>query len=83
MILSTVEAGSRASIPLVFIIDNIDLFCDHHRQILLYNLFNVVMEGNIPVALIGLTTRIVSICIFACLDADTFQGLHRSARKES
>lgn len=87
MILSTVNAGTRASIPIILVIDDIELFCNDRRQIFLYNIFNVIMEANSPVVLIGLTTRIVSIevtCVtYRSIYITSHKGFYRSSREES
>ncbi|KAL8826015.1 MAG: hypothetical protein Q9170_007571 [Blastenia crenularia] len=41
----------------VFVIDEFDLFANHPRQTLLYNLFDVAQSRNAPIAVLGLTTR--------------------------
>ena len=42
----------------VFIIDEFDLFVNHSRQTLLYNLFDIAQSRKAPIAVLGLTTKI-------------------------
>lgn len=42
----------------IFIIDEFDLFANHPRQTLLYNLFDIAQSRKAPIAMLGLTTRI-------------------------
>ena len=42
----------------IFIMDEFDLFATHHRQTLLYNLFDIAQSRKAPVAVLGLTTKI-------------------------
>ena len=54
----------------MFVLDEFDLFAQHHNQTLLYNLFDVAQSAQAPVCVIGLTTRLV--CLFyvsVCLKA--------------
>jgi len=43
---------------LIFIIDEIDLFCTHHNQTLLYNLFDVAQSAQTPICVLGITSRL-------------------------
>ncbi|KAJ3412384.1 origin recognition complex subunit 4 [Chytridiales sp. JEL 0842] len=60
-LLSTLKAGSKDNIPVVFILEEFDLFALHHKQALLYNLFDVAQTSGSPVAVIGVTCRMDSI----------------------
>lgn len=42
----------------IFVMDEFDLFAQHPRQTLLYNLFDIAQSRKAPIAVIGLTTRI-------------------------
>ena len=62
--------GGEQSKSVVFVLDEFDLFAQHHNQTLLYNLFDVAQSAQAPVCVIGLTTRLV--CLFyvsVCLKA--------------
>ncbi|NWI69970.1 ORC4 protein, partial [Todus mexicanus] len=50
--------GNRtSSCPVLFILDEFDLFVHHKNQTLLYNLFDVSQSAQTPVTVIGLTCR--------------------------
>ncbi|KAI8921952.1 origin recognition complex subunit 4 C-terminus-domain-containing protein [Powellomyces hirtus] len=57
-VLETLRAGSVQSTPVVFVLEDIDLFAQHPKQALLYNLFDVCQSSQNPLAVVGLTTRI-------------------------
>ncbi|KAF2484951.1 origin recognition complex subunit 4 C-terminus-domain-containing protein, partial [Neohortaea acidophila] len=42
----------------IFILDEFELFANHPRQTLLYNLFDIAQSRKAPIAVLGLTTRI-------------------------
>ncbi|KAK1909660.1 hypothetical protein P3342_007832 [Pyrenophora teres f. teres] len=42
----------------IFVMDEFDLFAQHPRQTLLYNLFDIAQSRKAPIAVLGLTTRI-------------------------
>nr|XP_060632376.1 origin recognition complex subunit 4 isoform X3 [Anolis sagrei ordinatus] len=51
--------GDRAhSCPVLFVLDEFDLFVHHRNQTLLYNLFDVSQSAQTPIAVIGLTCRL-------------------------
>uniref|UniRef100_A0A8C7J2F4 Origin recognition complex subunit 4 n=1 Tax=Oncorhynchus kisutch TaxID=8019 RepID=A0A8C7J2F4_ONCKI len=52
---SVKESSSR---PVLFILDEFDLFAHHKNQTLLYNLLDVSQSAQAPVAVIGLTCRL-------------------------
>lgn len=56
-LLSCLKAG-RSSQRLIFIIDEFDLFCAHHKQTLLYNLFDVAQSAQTPICVLGVTCRL-------------------------
>ena len=54
----------------MFVLDEFDLFAQHHNQTLLYNLFDVAQSAQAPVCVIGLTTRLVFLFyVSVCLKA--------------
>ncbi|KAI8590828.1 origin recognition complex subunit 4 C-terminus-domain-containing protein [Geranomyces variabilis] len=58
-VLDTLRAGNaRSSTPVVFILDEMDLFAMHPKQALLYNLFDACQTAQNPLAVVGVTTRI-------------------------
>lgn len=44
--------------PVIFVLDEFDLFCHHRNQTLLYNLFDVAQSAQAPISVIGLTCRL-------------------------
>ncbi|KAJ3300202.1 origin recognition complex subunit 4 [Borealophlyctis nickersoniae] len=48
-------------IPLIFILDDMDLFAQHPKQSLLYNLFDAVQSSKSPIGVLGTTCRIDAI----------------------
>ncbi|GAA5794930.1 origin recognition complex subunit 4 C-terminus-domain-containing protein [Helicostylum pulchrum] len=57
-LLSLLKFGDRSSLPVVFILDEFDLFAQHPKQALLYNLFDAAQSAQNPMAVIGLTCRL-------------------------
>ncbi|KAI9478030.1 MAG: origin recognition complex subunit 4 C-terminus-domain-containing protein [Benjaminiella poitrasii] len=57
-LLSLLKSGDRASLPVIFILDEFDLFAQHPKQALLYNLFDAAQSAQNPMAIIGLTCRL-------------------------
>lgn len=58
-LLEALKKGDRSSSrPVLFILDEFDLFAHHKNQTLLYNLFDVSQSAQTPVAVIGLTCRL-------------------------
>lgn len=58
-LLDTLKAGNnKKSKSIIFILDEFDLFCSHHNQTLLYNLFDVAQSAQAPICIIGLTYRL-------------------------
>lgn len=55
--ISAAETGATAK-SVVFIIDEFDLFTQHARQTLLYNLFDIAQARKAPIAVLGVTTKI-------------------------
>lgn len=59
-LLSLLKSGSKAerTIPIVIILDEFDLFAQHLKQTLLYNLFDVCQSNQAPLCVLGLTCRV-------------------------
>ncbi|XP_012922989.1 origin recognition complex subunit 4 isoform X2 [Heterocephalus glaber] len=58
-LLEALKKGDRtSSCPVIFILDEFDLFAHHKNQTLLYNLFDISQSPQTPVAVIGLTCRL-------------------------
>lgn len=49
---------STEPLSTVLILDNFDLFCDHPRQTLLYNLFDIAQSKKAPICVLGLTRKV-------------------------
>ncbi|XP_014435294.2 origin recognition complex subunit 4 isoform X2 [Pelodiscus sinensis] len=57
-LLEALKKGDREnSCPVLFILDEFDLFVHHKNQTLLYNLFDISQSAQTPVTIIGLTCR--------------------------
>ena len=54
----TGEFTDQVAKAVIFIMDEFDLFAQHPRQTLLYNLFDIAQSRKAPIAVLGLTTRI-------------------------
>uniref|UniRef100_A0A8C5PDT2 Origin recognition complex subunit 4 n=1 Tax=Leptobrachium leishanense TaxID=445787 RepID=A0A8C5PDT2_9ANUR len=58
-LLEALKKGDRtSSCPVLFILDEFDLFAHHKNQTLLYNLFDIAQSAQTPVAVIGMTCRL-------------------------
>ncbi|XP_041057564.1 origin recognition complex subunit 4 isoform X1 [Carcharodon carcharias] len=58
-LLEALRKGNRSSSrPVLFILDEFDLFAHHRNQTLLYNLLDVAQSAQTPVAVVGLTCRL-------------------------
>ncbi|XP_029461285.1 origin recognition complex subunit 4 isoform X2 [Rhinatrema bivittatum] len=58
-LLEALKKGDRtSSCPVVFILDEFDLFAHHKNQALLYNLFDISQSAQTPIAVIGLSCRL-------------------------
>ncbi|KAJ1952198.1 origin recognition complex subunit 4, partial [Dispira parvispora] len=60
-LLSFLKKGGRRENPIVFILDEFDLFSQHPKQTLLYTLFDVVQSHQLPVLVIGITARLDAV----------------------
>lgn len=58
-LLACLKSGDRhKSKSCIFILEEFDLFCGHHNQTLLYNLFDVAQSAQAPICVMGLTCRL-------------------------
>ncbi|XP_072382654.1 origin recognition complex subunit 4 isoform X1 [Diabrotica undecimpunctata] len=58
-LLACLRTGEKhTSKSIIFILDEFDLFCFHHNQTLLYNLFDVSQSAQTPVCILGITCRL-------------------------
>ncbi|XP_018422278.1 PREDICTED: origin recognition complex subunit 4 [Nanorana parkeri] len=58
-LLEALKTGDRtSSCPVLFILDEFDLFAHHKNQTLLYNLFDIAQSAQTPITVIGLTCRL-------------------------
>ncbi|OWF46063.1 origin recognition complex subunit 4-like [Mizuhopecten yessoensis] len=57
-LLDALKSGSHSSKPILFVLDEFDLFAHHKNQTLLYNLFDVAQSAQAPVCVLGLTCRL-------------------------
>lgn len=53
-LLACLRSGQKeTSKSVIFILEEFDLFCNHHNQTLLYNLFDVCQSAQAPICVIG------------------------------
>ncbi|XP_030606387.1 LOW QUALITY PROTEIN: origin recognition complex subunit 4 [Archocentrus centrarchus] len=58
-LLEALKKGDRStSCPVLFVLDEFDLFAHHKNQTLLYTLFDVSQSAQAPIAVVGLTCRL-------------------------
>ncbi|KAM9836286.1 origin recognition complex subunit 4 [Aulostomus maculatus] len=58
-LLEALKKGDRSnSRPVLFVLDEFDLFAHHKNQTLLYNLFDVSQSAQAPIAVVGLSCRL-------------------------
>lgn len=57
-LLACLKSGDKSSKSIIFILDEFDLFCSHHKQTLLYNLFDVAQSSQAPICVLGLSCRL-------------------------
>ena len=57
--ISMVNTGSQSSKPILFVLEEFDLFAFHRNQTLLYNLFDISQSAQTPVCVLGVTCRLV------------------------
>jgi origin recognition complex subunit 4 len=64
-LLESFKTGDKKhSKPIIFILDEFDLFCTHHNQTLLYNLFDVAQSAQV---------RMFSLLIITLIAFSAFQ----------
>ncbi|KAF5278043.1 hypothetical protein FQR65_LT15815 [Abscondita terminalis] len=64
-LLACLKTGSKETAKsVIFILDEFDLFCSHHNQTLLYNLFDVSQSAQTPICVFGVTCRLDIIELF-------------------
>ncbi|KAK7481054.1 hypothetical protein BaRGS_00027690 [Batillaria attramentaria] len=56
-LLEALKSGDQASKPIVFVLEEFDMFAQHRGQTLLYNLFDVSQSAQSPICVIGVTCR--------------------------
>ena len=67
--------GDRSSSrPVLFVLDEFDLFAHHKNQTLLYNLFDVSQSAQAPIAVVGITCRLVSLKTNTFPSSSSFGG---------
>ncbi|XP_048237832.1 origin recognition complex subunit 4-like [Haliotis rufescens] len=52
------KGSSQTSKPILFVLDEFDLFAHHRNQTLLYNLFDVSQSAQTPICVVGVTCRL-------------------------
>nr|XP_006820848.1 PREDICTED: origin recognition complex subunit 4-like [Saccoglossus kowalevskii] len=57
-LLEALKSDKKTSRPVLFILDEFDLFAHHKNQTLLYNLFDISQSAQTPIAVFGLTCRL-------------------------
>ncbi|KAF5270213.1 hypothetical protein FQA39_LY08427 [Lamprigera yunnana] len=64
-LLACLKTGNKKTAKsVIFILEEFDLFCSHHNQTLLYNLFDVSQSAQTPICVFGLTCRLDIIELF-------------------
>jgi origin recognition complex subunit 4 len=56
LIIDIFKQASKSTCPIVFILNEMDLFTNHSKQLLLYNLFDLV-HSELPVFIVGITSK--------------------------
>ncbi|RUS71330.1 hypothetical protein EGW08_020895, partial [Elysia chlorotica] len=57
-LLEALKKGDESSKPIVFVLEEFDLFAQHKNQTLLYNLFDISQSAQAPICVIGITCRL-------------------------
>ncbi|XP_058464740.1 origin recognition complex subunit 4 [Malaya genurostris] len=58
-LLECLKAGDKKkSKSVIFLLEEFDLFCSHHNQTLLYNLFDVAQSAQAPICVLGISARL-------------------------
>ncbi|KAK4884660.1 hypothetical protein RN001_000931 [Aquatica leii] len=64
-LLACLKTGNKETAKsVIFILEEFDLFCSHHNQTLLYNLFDVSQSAQTPICVFGVTCRLDIIELF-------------------
>ena len=63
-LLGLVRKGSKDTVPIIFVLNEIDHFVKHPKQNILYNLFDMTVTSLIPIAVIGLTVQLDVVELF-------------------
>lgn len=64
-LLACLRSGEQGiSKSVIFVLDEFDLFCFHHNQTLLYNLYDVSQSAQTPICVFGVTCRLDVIELF-------------------
>jgi len=58
------KSDAKETTPVIFILNEIDQFALHPKQTLLYNLFDIVQSQSSPIAVVGVTCRLVRLFLF-------------------
>ena len=57
-LISSLKSGDKDSKPIVFVLEEFHLFCNHHNQTLLYNLFDMAQTQATPMVVIGISPEL-------------------------
>lgn len=57
-LLEALKSGSQSSKPILFVLEEFDLFACHRNQTLLYNLFDISQSAQTPICVLGITCRL-------------------------
>lgn len=58
-LLASLKVGDRqTSKPIIFILEEFDMFCSHRNQTLLYNLFDTAQSRAVPICVLGISCQI-------------------------
>jgi len=57
-LLASLKTGDKTSKPIVFVLEEFDMFCSHKNQSLLYNLFDTAQSRAVPICVIGVSCQI-------------------------
>lgn len=52
------DSEGRIHIPIVFVIDEVEVYANQHRQTLLYNLFDLVENSSTPITTVCLSSKV-------------------------
>ena len=58
-LLTSLKVGDRqTSKPIIFTLEEFDMFCSHRNQTLLYNLFDTAQSRAVPICVLGISCQI-------------------------